>query len=379
MYSAQPLNESQEFRLENSQPTQGERSVIPAISVTQASPTPTQPSAAPSHLDVPGRFPDDDSDASAAGSSYNIPAAASSAHRSEVGPRASGPTAQASDLLLETHAPAAALAGEQAPAEQSDSESSIYSDAYEDLSELEGDGFQSLNAVLESPLRQSSQPEIFPTQQKAVTILSQDQEEAPPPTRELNSELSATSTVVASQPAQEIEADWEKAKAYWRSLTAEKRAQLEKEATEDAAVDGDLEEAKSVTKPKKKKSVERRNSERRALAVHMAQQIAAQQQQHPRHSTHHERSYMIKPGTKWAVETEVATAPTLRTTMRSPPPEQQRSGVSAIDTEGPRLRKSMRPNGSATGGGDSAEHSVRPLSSKAQRPAVLTPARLCAG
>ncbi|KAK3693963.1 hypothetical protein B0T22DRAFT_533112 [Podospora appendiculata] len=335
---------------------------IPTISISQPSPgIPENKAPSTYFVDVPGGFPDDDSDPSVADSSKANTSVPSGIQFDCAREGILEPTVQqhhsAATSQTPTTVPATQLATVDPP---SDSESSIYSDAYEDLSETEGDGFLSLDAVLESPSYQNTQSEGTP--QEVASQQPAALEEAP----KLGNELSTATTVVDHQPAEAPQDDWEKAKAFWRSLTADKRALLEKEALEDAGIDADLEETELSRKPKKKKSVERRNSERKVLAVHLAQQIIVQQERD--NSANPERSYMIKPGTKWA-QSESDNGPTMRKSLRSEP---QHQPAATPGGGKPRLRKSMRTDSSARSA-EVPQPSGRVTASGIQRPASLPP------
>ncbi|KAK0669568.1 hypothetical protein QBC41DRAFT_106857 [Cercophora samala] len=311
---------------------------VPHISVIQ----PTPPAMAEDKslqevfFDVPGGFPEEESD-QAVPQKYT-PAMIE-------GPK-SLPAVQPSTHVVSSTAN-----------DTTDSESSIYSDAYEDLSDIEGNGFLSLDAVVDSPLRPDPSPHQLPKELKPA-------EKATEVTPKLQTDMSTATTAIespptsppASPPTESPQDEWEKAKAYWRSLSAEKRAQLEREAQEEAGVEADLDQAQSDPKPKKKKSIERRNSERKALALHTAQQMAVQQQREQgQAAVNPERSYMIKPGTKWTEE-EVAIPTIMRKTLRGEPQQQ------TAPTQGPRLRKSLRSSSTDTRRSDT-------------RPVDMSPAR----
>lgn len=316
---------------------------IPLISVSQ----PTQSDVVnrahgQNFVDVPGGFPEDESDRSTASNGKQPTQVAEMVNPVETMPGDDG------SAQLEPAVQATQPANEE---DSSDSESSIYSDAYEDLSEIDGGGFQSLDAVVESPVQQSPQPppksehvpKDNPPQEKpreedppvAVAVPVPRMPEEPP---QLRMDMSSATTAVETSPVESPQDDWEKAKAYWRSLTAEKRAQLEREAREEAGMEADMEHSNTETKERKKKSVERRNSERRALVVQLAQQKMAQQRKPE--GVDPERSYMIKPGARWTVDDAVL--PPMRTSMRTEP--QERAMKSPVG--GTRLRKSMRTSGS---------------------------------
>lgn len=322
---------------------------VPAISISQPTPPVTEKHISKPYFDVPGGFPEDDSDMSAP-DAPEVATLPTSEVKSYAGNRAA-----LSEMAATPSTPAIPQPTSLSVAEPpSDSESSIYSDAYEDLSELDGDGFQSLDAVVESPISPSGLVDPL-HKERTPSKLAQEG----PPIHETKPPRPATP--VDTQPAVPPQDEWEQAKAFWRSLTADKRAQLEKEASEDAGIEGDREEASPSQKPKKKKSVERRTSERKALAVHLAQQIIAQQQRE--RASQSERSYMIKPGTVWA-EVEVdAPIPTMRTTLRGGP---RQPAATTSSNDGTLLRKSMRPSGSIT-------NNIEPVRPSWARPSDVKP------
>ncbi|TLD18473.1 hypothetical protein PspLS_10124 [Pyricularia sp. CBS 133598] len=318
------VSSSPSVRVQNApQPTEGTAvesntsSPIPSISVTEASPNPYQEQrTAEEKFDLPGGFPDEDSDDTIQG--HPEPATGDSAMDkvNEPVPRQTitEPVVQTLDSTKTDHTPATVTAMTTPVQDDSDSDgTSIYSDAYEDLSDVEETGFQSLDAVVESPvsagvgrnLDQSTEVPSKPSLEKSV---------AP---EEVNSSGPATSLPVD---------DWEAAKAYWRSLTADKRAQLEREANEEAGADADLEqEARDEQrKPRRKKSVEKRQAEKQAI-------LKAQRDP--------ERTYMIKPGTKAPDEIPLPSNAVLRKSMRQKALEEAAPVSTGMNG---RLRKSMR-------------------------------------
>jgi len=293
---------------------------VPVISISQPTPpiAEKRKSASSFFLDVPGGFPQDDSD---------TPTSLTS--------RSTTPAVQVVRNPLPVQGTSqASLEAVKEPI--SDSDSSIYSDAYEDLADMDADGFQSIDAVLEtiptlSQIEGRSKQEGVSGTSKAVPLPVQPELEI----------RHVVNDIVAAPTAPEDE--WEKAKAYWRSLTKEKRAQLEKEAMEEAGIDGDLEEIKPEQKPKKKKSVERRHSERQAVAAQVAQQQETRQNERRIKPAKHNHS--IKPGATWS-EDETA-GPSLQKTLRTQPPPQ---AVPPGSSDSPRFRKSMRTTVAVNGG-----------------------------
>ncbi|KAK1750269.1 hypothetical protein QBC47DRAFT_123358 [Echria macrotheca] len=286
---------------------------IPEISILQPTPPVQEKTADPYlFLNVPGGFPQDESDLSAPEVPTNtlVPEATQN-----LLPRIS--SQPKSDGLL-------------AAESTSDSETSIYSDAFEDLSDMEDAGFRSLDAVLEKSMSTQTSP------RKAREEVPNSKTGNPGEADQGEPRVLNPMSTPSAQPSG-LEDEWEKAKAYWRSLTAEKRAQLEREAIEDAGVEADLEETKPEPKPKKKKSVERRHSERKALASQLAQQTAAAQNQN-NSAESAGRTYMIQPGTRWS-DTGHSEP------WKRPHPnkaQKQQYASTASDDNSWRLRKSMR-------------------------------------
>ncbi|KAK4124906.1 hypothetical protein N657DRAFT_670778 [Parathielavia appendiculata] len=308
---------------------------VPAISVSQQTP-PTAEDKSPTHsyMDVPGRFPEDESDQSAASAADTIPQVRILNTSAEVSQQGNPPSA------AETSQPTVV-------GDFSDSESEVYSDAYEDLSEIEGDGFQSLNAVVESPLQKSPR---LSSQAGPAACRDAARHKSPGELPKFQTQLSSATTAVETQPAGSPEDDWERAKAWWRSLTSEKRAELEREAIEEAVVKADRNEPPPEAEVNKKKTVERSVSETRVLAAHMAQRTSAKQEQERAANPH--RSCMVKPGEQWTRKNK-RDIPPMRKTMRGEPQHH----VRVKSPEGSLLRKSMRPSGPS---GPSSDAPVRP-------------------
>ncbi|KAG8167830.1 hypothetical protein KVR01_003519 [Diaporthe batatas] len=311
---------------------------VPAISVTQPSPRIVESEQDKASYRFPGEFPETDaeSDAENKFAAHDATFMDSSAPARQV---TSEPVAQKEHAIDAVYTPGTALATKQVAqdlTDESDGES-VYSDAYEDPLDPEGDGFQSLDAVLGSP----SKLQTSSTERAMMDIA-----ESPTPGLPQKAPGHETAAIAAIQK-EGISGpigDWEAAKAYWRSLTAEKRAQLEREAAEDAGAEGDLEDVQPDTKkPRRKKSIEKRNAEKKVIE----EQRAADEQV---------RTYMVKPGSKaqdyssaeqstprgTRVSEKAEAGAKLRKTMRSP------GGSPAQPTPpgetGPRMRKSLRPD-----------------------------------
>lgn len=126
-------------------------------------------------------------------------------------------------------------------------DSSIYSDAAEDQSDTEGDGFGSINAIVESPVSPSK------------TVASKSPPASPshvPKGRNTRSGNKVRSEHETSEPASDE--GWDRAQAYWSGLTQTRRQQLEQAAVpgaidEPVIPDRTMRKLNSVQKKKKKK------------------------------------------------------------------------------------------------------------------------------
>ncbi|KEY68727.1 hypothetical protein S7711_00599 [Stachybotrys chartarum IBT 7711] len=251
---------------------------------------------------IPGEFPDYSEDSDGSANQSNVPAGQSHTAVSPVIATREAPSQSTSTnlsrklppLQLSTHTsemvepspPSPQMADIQEEEDSTDA-NSIYSDAYEDMSEAEGDGFMSLDAVVTSPIGSSSIksndsiPEL--TNARVKDIIAQK-----------NISVVSPQNAVQAEKQSPNQRDWENAKAYWKSLTAEERRQLEREATEDAGAEADVEEEpkpapKAQTKATKKvngSAVNGTTAHSKPTTTHSSQ----------------ERTYQIQPGTRWSDE-----------------------------------------------------------------------------
>ncbi|KAK1477868.1 hypothetical protein CABS01_03170 [Colletotrichum abscissum] len=282
---------------------------VPSISIIQPTPTPREAAtngpasqSGPSYFDVPGGFPNDDSE-------DNV-VHARAVPRTAVTKLDQPTTTAVSNGTVK--APVEAIP-HSVPTDESASEGdSIYSDAYEDLSDIDGDGFMSLDAVVASPVSDKVSQKLY---QKALA----DSHQETARDADVSGAHHATEVSQVSSSSQQPEDEWEKAKLYWKGLTSDKRKQLEQEALEEAGAEGDLEEVIQPVKPKRKKSVRKSDP--------------VEQQQA---SINPERVYQIEPGTRAPNEEDEAEPPiAIRKTMRG------RQGQEAAPANG-RLQKTMR-------------------------------------
>ncbi|KAK2600613.1 hypothetical protein N8I77_010134 [Diaporthe amygdali] len=327
---------------------------VPAISVTQPSPHLVETEQDGASYRFPGEFPETDveSDAEYKAQAHDPTSSNSSAPARQA---TFEPVVQTEDTTATAHTPSTVLATKPAVQELTDESDgdSVYSDAYEDPLDLEREGFQSLDAVIESPLPRENENEQAQVAEYSTPNLPQ---KAP-------GHETAAIAQIQREGIVGPQDNWEAAKAYWRSLTADKRAQLEKEAAEEAGAEGDLEDVKpEVKKPRTKKSTEKRNSEKKVIEEQRA-------------VVNPERTYMVKPGTKAEnfgtaeqstprgkqVSGKGEASTKLRKTMRSPVNNPAQPAAAAQPAEsGTRMRKSLRSDAP----GRSAATPQRPATSQ---------------
>ncbi|KAI1766311.1 hypothetical protein GGR53DRAFT_219835 [Hypoxylon sp. FL1150] len=297
---------------------------IPEIAVTQPSPRVPEPRTSTANMledyyfEVPGGFPDEESDS--ANSLQMTPETSEGRVNGYAPPSAIfepkalvHPAQQ--ETLPQTTLTTTTPVGAVDDSSTDDSEASVYSDAYEDPSEMEG--FMSLDAVVESPIS------------KTLTQLPELPGDIPEPMdiKEPHSQVSQQLPVTtqSSDPPRDRD-DWEQAKAFWRSLSSEKRLQLEREATEEAGTEGDEEE---VAHPVRRSSGRKKTTQRPSKAAKIQSRTSAT----PTEPIDPARVYMIQPGSK-ANHEPISPSPTssrMRTSLRAEQPGQ--NGI----------RKTMRP------------------------------------
>ncbi|KAI1025597.1 hypothetical protein LB503_006862 [Fusarium chuoi] len=300
---------------------------IPTISIIQPSPRIPDEDQAESpqdFFDVPGGFPAGPTDASGENAISEDAKLSSSEPRSSQSPKGTNQPAPIATRRSFDSTSAVSSNSQmhdiQEEPEESD-ESSIYSDAYEDLSDMEGDGFLSLDAVVDSPVESAFSQKVF---EKAIAK-----------SKEANASQQSTAKTPSQKPLR-TPSDWETAKAYWRSLSPKDRRQLEKEAMEESDEEDIPAEAVRRSKPKTKTQAKQKQK----LAEEPVQEPLetsenASVSEKLRNST---RIYQIQPGTSWPRD-EVE-----KPLVKTPVTEK------AKQNGGPKLRKSMRASEPTTVG-----------------------------
>jgi len=305
---------------ESSQRTATPDRDIPQIAVLQPSPmiqeegAQATSSSTRNQFNVPGRFPDCES-----GAAIFEPTGA------VIKPDQAASLPQ---TTLDTVTPVA----EPDVTSEDESEESIYSDAYEDIPDVDSSGFMSLDAIVENP-----------THQTANSSLSRASETLPNPARsdEIQHSLpSETGQAGQAQPPppRDID-DWEQAKAFWRSLTAERRRQLELEAGEEAGAEGDRDEAAQLIR---RNNSGRHRPERILSAPEAPVPRATRTQSVKAH--HQDREYTAQAeskGRQGSSSTNLQESHMRKTLREGPAPK----AVSSQPQSG--MRKTMRTNGEA--------------------------------
>ena len=220
----------------------------------------------------------------------------------------------------------------------SDDNSSIYSDAYEDLSDVEG-GFASIDAVVESP--------IAPSPSGLMFSKYADKSTAEPATSALRHETTANDV---AEPVKNPSQDWDAARQHWSGLNeARKQSQSEHPSVEESPqpdVRGDGVAVPKQDQPKRERKVESQPTSARAPSTPQSQ--VSQPTSKPLKSAL-KKSPVAQPVPVVQAQPQIrktmrgpppsrddrAVEPQIRTTMRGPPGRDTRS------TE-PQMRKSMR-------------------------------------
>ncbi|KAE8454566.1 hypothetical protein EG329_000189 [Mollisiaceae sp. DMI_Dod_QoI] len=338
---------------EDESPTPKANDIVPEIAILEATPTMDESIAKKNWPDMP-HMPgawgssNSDSDNNAQDDIQVIePLAAKLMPATEPTPAAVG-IAEPSPVVPTPIAPQ--VAESSAPAnltlaileEPEESDVSVYSDAAEELTDTEGDGFMSLNAVVESPTINTNIPGL------AITT--------PPdsPITKLTKEKAYKKNQLSRRDSEpEINAGWDKVQEYWSTLSADKKRQLEMEAREEDEDSDSTVEAKPAPKPRKKK-----------VAVQPEPIIVPAQRQ----PAQNERNYMIQPGAKAGPNGN----PPMRSSMRPEP---------ARNPNEPQIRKSMRGPGAMRGSLRGSTETVEPRGSlqKKHRPMSYPPPEAKAG
>lgn len=232
--------------------------------------------------------------------------------------------------MMDAHAHGASLQMDDIKEEEE--EADMYSDAYEEITEPDGDGFLSLDAVLESP---ASSPRAKSANNKLV-VEEKEPEAAGP-------------KAAGPNLGSELPDDWEKAKTYWKSLSSAKRRQLEQEAMEEGE--------------------DEHENQSRAMKIDRLKSLNADAQTT---TPAKDRSYQIAPGTVQPYDSTPGSTPTDAngSSMRKSMRDTQYSEATKSDPRklGSSLRKSMRPERPLSAGAKSSSQPFAETSSPNSAP-----------
>ena len=280
---------------------------VPSIAIQPATPALEDPNRKSGEywLGMPGGYPRSTEFLSRSG---DEPTPIVPHHATDPTPSSIGIAEPEPDDAAPTHTPVSPMAGEVAEIlrqqtdvhdhDESDSTNdSIYSDAAEDLSDLEGDGFGSINAIVESP--------AVPPPLAILPIL--------PSIQKANAQYSGSEQVVeAAEPPPED--GWDKAQAYWSGLSQSRKQQIENDASKEPN-DGPsvTAEIETLAKPKKKKAL------RKDLQTNQSQEFVPNGQifQGPMERTSSPAQHMKKSMRDAPASASGSEAPHMRSSMRA--------------------------------------------------------------
>ena len=318
---------------------------VPSISLQPATPAlEIGRSERTSWLGMPGGFP---SASEAAGKSNSYVAPVAETHP-EITPATVGIAEPEPEAAAAQHDPAIPHVGEvaeglrtqiesQSGDESEDTGGSIYSDAAEDPDDLDGDGFGSINAIVESPAASpiiavaGRLPPVSPTNLAPIVKTAR-----PSPLGRNDSELSEPTS----------DAGWDQAQAYWSGLSQTRRQQMEQaaapEAFDKSTIPNDSrrgpESVKNTNKKTPKKSISGPKMNEPALPPWPDKQY--------RNDIARPASPKVPPPKPSArnAQADNAQETHLRSSMRNGPPSKSalRNGGRADDTQETHMRSSMR-------------------------------------
>ncbi|OCL11426.1 hypothetical protein AOQ84DRAFT_188991 [Glonium stellatum] len=218
----------------------------------------------------------------------------------------------------------------QEDSDESDDGSSIYSDAAEDLSDMEDGAFASIDAVLESPM-------VSPVPGLAVSTPSDSPLTTLPPNQGTSSNIHPEQS--RGLPLSNSDGDWNWTKQFWSELSETRKQEIEREAKEEPTGAASTKAAVptlQAPKPRKKKSLTAGQSQG-VSASRFAQPIEPAMQQRTAQPRNSAMKKSMRP-TSEPTTSEIQ----MRKTMRSN--DGPRNVPESLSSE-THLRKSMRDNG----------------------------------
>ena len=248
--------------------SQDPRTAVPSIELQPATPAPEISGQGKEWLGMPGGFPH-----SSEGTESKLSSLASTTPATEhaspvITPATVGIAEPEPEAAAQQHEPGVPHVGEvaeglrsqidaQSGEESDDTSVSIYSDAAEDPDDLDGDGFGSINAIVESPATPIV-PLVARSPPASPTVKPPDEK---PPVEKVPSLKNPTRRSLARNESELSEPGsdegWDRAQAYWSGLSQTKKLQLERAAL-PGAIDEPIIPNKTMRGPdsvKKKKKV----------------------------------------------------------------------------------------------------------------------------
>ena len=248
--------------------SQDPRTDVPSIELQPATPALEITGQGKEWLGMPGGFPGSLEGAESKPSSLTSTIPATEHASPVITPATIGIAEPEPEAAAQQHEPGAPHVGEvaeglrsqidaQSGEDSDDTSVSIYSDAAEDPDDLDGDGFGSINAIVESPATPIV-PLVARSPPTSPTVKPPDEK---PPVEKVPSQKNLTRGSLARNESELSEPGsdegWDRAQAYWSGLSHTKKLQLERAAL-PGAIDEPVIPNKTMRGPdsvKKKKKV----------------------------------------------------------------------------------------------------------------------------
>ena len=248
--------------------SQDPRTDVPSIELQPATPALEISGEGKEWLGMPGGFPGSSEGTESKPSSLTSTMPATEQPSPAITPATIGIAEPEPEAAAQQHEPGAPHVGEvaeglrsqidaQSGEESDDTSVSIYSDAAEDPDDLDGDGFGSINAIVESPATPVV-PLAARSPPTSPTVKSPDEksavEKVSSPKKPTRGSLARNESELSEPGSDE---GWDRAQAYWSGLSHTKKLQLERAAL-PGAIDEPVIPNKTMRGPdsvKKKKKV----------------------------------------------------------------------------------------------------------------------------
>lgn len=267
-------------RVMSEKQSQDQTTAVPSIELQPATPALEIRGQDKEWLGMPGGFPVSSEGTESKSSSLTSTMPAAEHASPTITPATIGIAEPEPEAAAQQHEPGAPHVGEvaeglrsqidaQSGEESDDTSVSIYSDAAEDPDDLDGDGFGSINAIVESPATPIA-PFIARSPPASPTVKPPAEK---PPVEKVPSPENSTRRSLARNESEMSEPGsdegWDRAQAYWSGLSHTKKLQLEQAAL-PGAIDAPVIPNKTMRGPdsvKKKKKVPKKRTEKGSAEV----------------------------------------------------------------------------------------------------------------